>query len=79
VATMGTGELTLAPFPGLETAKGNPHSAAGGGSVAGGTNERLEGAVGVTGQSATFFGKPSHPPNAPRTNPSKMDPMIKAP
>jgi len=55
---MGTGELTLAPFAGLLIDNGNPHKAGGGGSVAGGTTDKFAGAVGVTGQSATFFGNP---------------------
>src|ERR1700750_230854 len=69
VATSGTGELTLAPVPGLDIVRGKPQRAAGGGSCAGGTMVRSAGGAGVTGQSATFLGKPWHPAN-PSSNPA---------
>jgi hypothetical protein len=55
------GEFTVAVWPGTEIVSGKPHKAAGGGSVGGGMEEMLEGAVGVMGQSAMYFGRPWHP------------------
>ena len=70
IARIGTGEFTLAPSPGLVIDKGKPQSAAAGGWGAGGTIDVLAGAVGVVGQLATFFGRPSQPASAPKINPS---------
>src|SRR5947209_16545420 len=64
-ATIGTGELTpgpvefpFAPTAGFANDTGKPQSAFGGGSGAGGTVEVSAGATGVTGQLATFDGRP---------------------
>src|SRR5581483_642297 len=70
-ATMGTGDCTSAPLPGLEIETGNAQRAAGGGSCAGGTIVRFEGGVGVTEQLATFFGSPWHPDSEAKPAPTR--------
>src|ERR1700733_966971 len=60
-ATTLAGEFTVAPEFGKEIDNGKAHSAAGGGSIAGGNTEVLDGAVGVTAQWATFAGNPWQP------------------
>ena len=75
---MGTGEGTLALFLGVAIVNGKAHSAAGGGSVAGGTTVVLVGGVGVTEQLATFAGRPWHPASIANTGANSTDPVIRA-
>ena len=56
--------------------RGNPQSAAAGGSGAGGTIVRFAGGFGVTGQSATFRGRPSHPASAASNKPRTIVPVM---
>lgn len=79
MAVIGTGELTEAPFSGLEIVKGKPHNAAGGGSVAGGTTEVFAGGVGVTGQLATLAGRPWHPIWPPKIRANPINSVIAMP
>ena len=78
MAMIGTGELTLAPLDGLLIERGNPQRADGGGSCAGGTIDVFAGGVGVTEQSATFFGRPWQPTSPPRIE-ANINPAIHAP
>lgn len=56
---------------------GNPHKAAGGGCIGAGIDEMSDGGVGVTGQSAMYFGSPWHPlqstPSAARLTTNRID------
>src|SRR5579859_5048576 len=62
ITEIGTGETAAVAVAGVETVSGNGQRACGGGSLAGGTMEVFTGGVGVTGQLATFAGRPWHAP-----------------
>src|ERR1700757_4260564 len=76
-AMTGAGEFTAPPLTGLKIVTGNPQTAAGGGSAAGGITEVFDGGVGIVLQLATFAGKPWHCISAHSDTSSNTDPATR--